>query len=250
MGQRTLPDRIADLFIARIYIGELRPGDRLPAERVLAEELGVDRTSLRMALRTLTRMSLVEPVQGSGITILNYRKHAGLDFLANVFRIPELELGSELLLSSLDLFVFSMPAIVRIALTALTKDRYEEALADLQEMSDRLALGSSVEKLSVLELKLQDDTLRVLANPITDLTANSSKALRQRLMVQFFNSIDVAQHIQYQREMLTAVAQGRTKPEQAEVQYRDYLVKVTGPLRKSLKALPLEPRLRESPLES
>ncbi|MDD9938242.1 MAG: GntR family transcriptional regulator, partial [Myxococcales bacterium] len=56
--QGTLPDRIADELIARVFTGELQPGDTLPAERALAASLGVDRTSLRIAMRQLTRMRL------------------------------------------------------------------------------------------------------------------------------------------------------------------------------------------------
>ena len=60
--EKTLPDLIADELIARIFIGEFKAGYRLPAERGFAETLGVDRTSLRMALRTLNRMRLVQSV--------------------------------------------------------------------------------------------------------------------------------------------------------------------------------------------
>ena len=250
MGSRTLPDRIADLFIAKIFIGELQAGDRLPAERALAEELEVDRTSLRMALRTLTRMNLIEPVQGSGNTVLNYRKQAGLDFLASVFRIPELELGSDMMLSALDLFIFSMPSVARIAFASLTKERYERALVDLKEMEERIALGSSKEKLAAIEIRLQDEFLGNLGNNILDMTSNSSRVLRNRLMVLLFESIPVKDHVVYQRELITSVAQGRTKAEEVEIIYREYLIQVTAPLRKTLKELPPRAILRASPLQS
>jgi DNA-binding FadR family transcriptional regulator len=93
-----LPDRIADEPLARIFTGELRPGDLLPAERTLATQLGVDRTSLRMALRQLTRMKLVRAVRSSGITVLDYRTHAGIDFMSAVPEVPGLQLGSAMLL--------------------------------------------------------------------------------------------------------------------------------------------------------
>ena len=72
LGNKTLPDQVADYLIARIFIGELKPGDKLPAERQLADQLGVDRTSLRMALRHLSRLGLLRSVHGSGITIEDY----------------------------------------------------------------------------------------------------------------------------------------------------------------------------------
>lgn len=45
---------------------ELVPGDRLPPERLLAESLGVSRTTLRHALRSLTERGVLESKHGSG----------------------------------------------------------------------------------------------------------------------------------------------------------------------------------------
>ncbi|PIQ40291.1 MAG: hypothetical protein COW58_06855, partial [Thalassolituus sp. CG17_big_fil_post_rev_8_21_14_2_50_53_8] len=106
---KTLPDQIADLLIALIFTGDLQAGEKLPPERQLAEYLDVDRTSLRMALRTLGRMNAVRSVQGSGIRVGDVRRDMGLDFLDNLYRIPELELGGELLLAGLELFNRAIP---------------------------------------------------------------------------------------------------------------------------------------------
>jgi GntR family transcriptional repressor for pyruvate dehydrogenase complex len=82
----------------------------------LAEELGVDRTSLRVALRQLSRMNLLRATQGSGITVLDYRRHAGIDFLAAVLEVPGLELGGAFLLEALDQWNVMMPRFVATAL--------------------------------------------------------------------------------------------------------------------------------------
>ncbi|MGW7079228.1 winged helix-turn-helix domain-containing protein [Streptomyces sp. NPDC054871] len=53
-GSRKLtPQDIADTLRDRIRSGDLRPGDRLPTQAVLAEEFGVERGTVRQALRTL-----------------------------------------------------------------------------------------------------------------------------------------------------------------------------------------------------
>jgi GntR family transcriptional repressor for pyruvate dehydrogenase complex len=49
--------------------GRLRPGDRLPSERELAQALGVSRTSVRDAIRTLQMAGLLEPRQGEGTVV-------------------------------------------------------------------------------------------------------------------------------------------------------------------------------------
>jgi len=48
---------------------ELKPGDLLPPERELARELGVSRSSVRDAIRTLEAMGLLEPRQGIGTVV-------------------------------------------------------------------------------------------------------------------------------------------------------------------------------------
>ncbi len=49
--------------------GHLKPGDKLPPERDLASVLGVSRTSVRDAIRTLQANGLLEPRQGEGTVI-------------------------------------------------------------------------------------------------------------------------------------------------------------------------------------
>lgn len=49
--------------------GHLKPGDRLPPERELAAALGVSRTSVRDAIRTLETAGLLQPRQGEGTIV-------------------------------------------------------------------------------------------------------------------------------------------------------------------------------------
>ena len=128
---RTLPDRIADHFIARIFTGELAPGSRLPADRELAPQLGVDRTSLRMAMQQLGRMGLIKALRGSGVTVLDYREHAGLDFLAAVFKNRDLSLGGSFLLEALDDWIEQIPKVAGRALARATRNDLAHAGRDL-----------------------------------------------------------------------------------------------------------------------
>jgi GntR family transcriptional regulator len=58
--------QIAEGLIAQIEQGDLTPGDRLPPERELSETLGVNRMTLRQALRVLDAQGLLIRQQGSG----------------------------------------------------------------------------------------------------------------------------------------------------------------------------------------
>jgi len=55
--------------IERLVLTKLHPGDKLPSERELAELLGVSRSSIRDAIRSLELVGLLEPRQGAGTVV-------------------------------------------------------------------------------------------------------------------------------------------------------------------------------------
>jgi GntR family transcriptional regulator len=58
--------QIAEGLLDRIESGELKSGDRLPSERELSEKLGVNRMTLRRALRVIEDQGLLVRRRGSG----------------------------------------------------------------------------------------------------------------------------------------------------------------------------------------
>lgn len=72
---------VVDEIVERIRKGELRVGQKLPPERVLSEELGVSRTSLREALRTLESMGYIRSTTGGG----NYVNEVGIEQVLHPF---------------------------------------------------------------------------------------------------------------------------------------------------------------------
>ncbi|GHA24476.1 GntR family transcriptional regulator [Streptomyces tauricus] len=61
-SRRLSPQEIADVLRDRIRAGDLRPGDRLPTQAELAEEFGVERGTVRQALRALQDDGLLSNV--------------------------------------------------------------------------------------------------------------------------------------------------------------------------------------------
>jgi GntR family transcriptional regulator len=66
LAGRPLHAQIAESLLARIEAGELVAGDRLPSERDLSEALGVNRLTLRRALRALEDQGLITRRPGLG----------------------------------------------------------------------------------------------------------------------------------------------------------------------------------------
>ncbi|MGI5196110.1 winged helix-turn-helix domain-containing protein [Streptomyces sp. CA-288835] len=61
-SRRLTPQEIADILRDRIRGGELKAGDRLPTQAELAEEFGVERGTVRQALRALQEDGLLSNV--------------------------------------------------------------------------------------------------------------------------------------------------------------------------------------------
>lgn len=251
LGSRTLPDQVADYLIAKIFIGELMPGDRLPPERLLATQLGVDRTSLRMALRHLSRLGVLKSVHGSGITIEDYREKGGIDFLADVFSMEELDLGGKFLLEALDQWCFFMPLMIMSAARNTPQNPIDPqpVLAALQQQCDLLQqpqpdMAAVVE----LELALHASLNREIGSTIMRMINNSTHVLRRRIVSLLFSVIDVTAHVQFHQQLVSQVLAGEFSGWAVMDYYRDYLARLTEPLRQHLHTLPQEPTLKSSPL--
>lgn len=87
-------DRLSDRVQAQLQnliLGQkLKPGDRLPPERELAEALGVSRTVVREAIRSLTAMGLLEVRSGSGMFVRTLPSKTVTDSINLFFKTHEL----------------------------------------------------------------------------------------------------------------------------------------------------------------
>lgn len=253
--EKTLPDFIADELIARIYIGTLKPGDRLPAERQFAEQLQVDRTSLRMALRTLNRMNLIRSVRGSGITVMDVRKHAGLDFLAAILEIPELELGTDIKLQSVDAFNSIVSGLIHQQVAGPLDAQWVTQVRDLLQIQldllDREPWSDSVlQRLADLDLQLQDVLLYQRGGLLVELMANSSRPLRAAVVTELFSVIDVRAYLDFHLDLIMRIGTGGLPLGDVAGYYFQYAMQATEPLKQYYRTHPQAPRLRASPLQA
>jgi DNA-binding FadR family transcriptional regulator len=241
---RTLPNRIADHFIASIFTGVLLPGERLPPDRELALQLGVDRTSLRMAMQRLAHLGLVKAVQGSGVRVLDYRRHAGVDLLAAVFALPDLAIGGSLMLELLDDWIAMIPIVFGHAIARMNHAAARELDAILLRQLAIVKTGADLDRLAALEVELQDGFARVVGRITLILLGNSNRAARLHLAKGYFETTDVREHIAVHRELLRKALQlaGSTDTE-LPLEYRAFLQERTEPLRQRLRALPISPAL-------
>ena len=81
MGHETLVDRLVSDLCDEIFGGAFAPGDRLPPMRRLAEQYDVTVPTTQRAVARLEEMGLVQARQGSGVRVLDPRRHAALSAL-------------------------------------------------------------------------------------------------------------------------------------------------------------------------
>lgn len=73
-ARTSLSDGIVEQVVDLISRDVLKPGDRLPSERELCKRLGVGRSSLREALRSLAVMGIIDGRVGDGTFVSNSNK--------------------------------------------------------------------------------------------------------------------------------------------------------------------------------
>ena len=122
---------------------ELKPGDRLPPERELVRMLGVSRSSVRDAIRTLELMGLLQPRQGIG-TVVCHPAAAPANPLAAAL-LEKRKMVAELL----DVRKMIEPSLVRRAALHASRD-------EIADMEDILARQEA--KVRAGELGVEEDS--------------------------------------------------------------------------------------------
>jgi len=88
--KRKIYEQVARQIRDRV-LKNLNPGDKLPPERELAERLGVSRSSVRDAIRSLELVGAVEPRSGAGTVVREMSTDWIMNPVANVLvRKPQL----------------------------------------------------------------------------------------------------------------------------------------------------------------
>ena len=125
-------------------IDELKPGDLLPPERELVQMLGVSRSSVRDAIRSLELVGLLEPRQGIGTVVREPSADSSANPLAGIL-LQKRKLVGELL----DVRKMIEPPLARRAALHAS----EVAIAEMEQILTR-----QKEKVSRGELAIEEDS--------------------------------------------------------------------------------------------
>jgi DNA-binding FadR family transcriptional regulator len=141
IARRSLSDAVFEQLRNQIVSGQMQAGSPLPAERVLCEALGVNRSSVREALRRLQQAGLVAVRHGGASQVLDYRGCAGLDLLESLLFTPAGEFDPDVIRSVLQMRSAIAPDAARLAAqrpSARVSRRLDDLVRQMEESSKDL----------------------------------------------------------------------------------------------------------------
>ena len=72
VNRRTVADQVFHIILKKISSGEWKIGEKIPSEIELAQDLGVSRTTLKMALQKLNTLGMLETRVGEGSFVCEF----------------------------------------------------------------------------------------------------------------------------------------------------------------------------------
>lgn len=224
----TLANRATIQLQSLILNRAFQPGDRLPSERELGERLGVSRTVVREALRTLSTKGLVEVRDGAGAYV----------------RAPSTDLVSELLgicvshMETGDVTsgnILEMRRILEIEMSGLAAERHGAAdLVTLQRLLGLMARpGSSRPEWAKIDYEFHDAVAVASKNPLFPIVLRSISEVLMRGRLMGVRLPDYqAKALHHHRNVYEAIRAGSS--ERARAAMADHLREAEQTMRRVL----------------
>jgi GntR family transcriptional repressor for pyruvate dehydrogenase complex len=183
LGSARRADGVFEQLRAGILSGELPVGSRLPNERDLALALGVNRSSVREALKRLEFLELVDVRHGQGTFVREVSDSSALQVIEAILRDPAV-VTRDLLEQ---LLVFRRHATLHIVELA-AENRREEQLEGARRILDQEETEGAIPE-RALELDLAWNTLlgEATGNLMYQLITNLFSKLIRRLGPLYYN---------------------------------------------------------------
>jgi GntR family transcriptional repressor for pyruvate dehydrogenase complex len=195
-------DSVAERLRSRILTGAYPPGSRLPNERELADALGVNRASVREALKRLEFLELIEVRHGQGSFVRAVEGSSALQLIEDLLR-DRRTITRELLRQLLEFRRHITIHVVELA----ARNRTEALLERAQSLLQREA-GSQGDPELALELDVEMNALlgEATGNLMYQFLTNLFTKLLRRLGPIYYNERrDHARSLRTHREMLRAI---------------------------------------------
>jgi GntR family transcriptional repressor for pyruvate dehydrogenase complex len=236
-----LYEQIVQQIEESVLNGTLKPGDQLPAERELAQKLGVSRTAVREAVKTLREKGLVEAYSGRGTFITDGTSQAARQSFDLMVKIGQQE-GSP--------HLAELRLILEPGIAALAAVRAKEE--DIAAMREAVAVMERAQKDPEAYIEADLDFHLSLAeaagNPLILSLIDSIVGLLREQRIKIFNVEGGPQRGQIHHKKIL-LAMERRDSELARAAMRAHLEQVREDS-KAPSGLPALPRGKHAPVGS
>jgi GntR family transcriptional regulator, transcriptional repressor for pyruvate dehydrogenase complex len=167
--RQRVADEIVEQLRSLILTGQYRAGEKLPPERELAKTLGVNRASLREALKKLEHMGLVRIRQGDGTRVENFMETAGLELVTHL--VPLARSGyPDIIRDALEFRRLVAREVARLAAARVEPDDVER----LEMIAQRAgAPGLDLAEVFALDFEFYMELTAVARNRVIGLLVNT-----------------------------------------------------------------------------
>jgi GntR family transcriptional repressor for pyruvate dehydrogenase complex len=198
-------DGVVDRLRLLILTGAYAPGARLPNERDLTEALGVNRASVREALKRLEFLELIEVRHGQGSFVREVSGSSALQLIEDLLR-DRRTISRELLRQILEFRRHMILHIVELAATNRTPETLERgrALLEREQREGR-------DPVAALEIDVAMNALlgEATGNLVYQFLTNLFTRLLRQLGPLYYNEgRDVARSLRTHRELFAALEAG------------------------------------------
>jgi GntR family transcriptional repressor for pyruvate dehydrogenase complex len=213
-----LYEQIVQQIEESVLNGTLKPGDQLPAERDLAQRLGVSRTAVREAVKTLREKGLVEAYSGRGTFVTDGTSQAARQSFDLMVKIGQQE-GSP--------HLAELRLILEPGIAAMAAERIKDE--DLTAMRDAVAVMERSQKDPDAYIEADLDfhlaLAEAVANPLILSLIDSIVGLLREQRIKIFNVEGGPQRGQFHHKRILE-AMERRDPEMARSAMRAHLEQV------------------------
>jgi GntR family transcriptional regulator, transcriptional repressor for pyruvate dehydrogenase complex len=138
-----LTDDVINRLRSMIQTGELPPGSRLPSEHELALQMGISRSGVREAVKTLASARVLDVRRGDGTYVTSLAPHLLLEGIGFAFEL----LQGDTLLEVMEVRRLLEPPATALAAVRMSHEQLDE-IADVTEQM-RVHMGDAEELLKL-----------------------------------------------------------------------------------------------------
>lgn len=194
----NIAEKVFEQLRDQILHGVWKEGEKLPSEQELTETLGVSRSSVRQAIRTLSDYGMVETRNGTGTYV---KRQISGNYMLNIVPIGDLQF--EDIIEVLDFL-----CLIEDSVAAMAVQRSSQAdLSELREIHNRLLEAKNrndLEALTNIDVEFHSKIAMITQNSLVIQTYALLLDFLQPVMHRSYETLGTEEGIPYHEGLIQA----------------------------------------------